>query len=157
MNRVHTPQTLPLVLMVAAAVWAVHATGQNSVTAPATNSGAYAVTFNVKAPTTVATGSTVTCKVRIAPKLSAMENLIGQATPVQSAQGVAILVGSSANCTVLLPFSFAAGDPRDGAALSYEIDAANGSSLEAVRTQNGIAVPYPQTGATSILRLDVTI
>ncbi len=157
MNRVRTPQTLPLMLIVAAAIWAVHATGQNSVTAPATNSGAYAITFNVKAPTTVATGSTITCRARIAPKLSAIENLIGQATPVESAQGVATLVGSSANCTVLLPFSFPAGDPRDGAALSYEIDAANGSSLEAVRTQNSIAVPYPQNGANASLRLDVTI
>lgn len=155
MNRVHTPQTLPLLLMVTAAVWAAHATEKISGAAPATTNGAYAVTFRVKAPTTVSSGSIVTCKARIAPRLSALDSLTGQTAPAQSAQGVATLVGASANCTVVLPFSFAGVDPRDKASLSYEIDAANGSGLEAVRKQDGIAVPYPQAGGIASVRLDV--
>ncbi len=155
MNRVHTSQTLPLILMVTAAVWAAHATEKNGGAAPAATNGAYAVTFSVKAPTTVASGSTVTCKARIAPRLSALNSLTGQAAPAQSAQGVATLVGTSANCTVVLPFSFAGVGPRDKANLSYEIDAASGSSLEAVRKQDGIVVSYPQAGGIASVRLDV--
>lgn len=155
MNRVHAPQTFRLILMVTAAAWAAHATEKIHGAVPAQGSGAYAVTFSVKAPTTVSSGSTVTCKARIAPKLSALDSLTGQAAPAQSAQGVATLVGTTANCTVVVPFSFAGSDPRDWASLSYEIDAANGSGLEAVRKQDGIAVPYPQAGGTASVRLEV--
>ena len=71
------------------------------------------------------------------------------------AQGVATLSGLSATCTVVVPFSFAYGDPRYGAALSYEVDAVNGPTLEAVRRQDGIAVPIPQAGGTANVHLDV--
>jgi len=142
-------------LMMSAAVWAAQAADQHSGAAPGTVSGAYAVTFNVKAPSTVPAGATVTCKARIAPKLSALENLAPGAVPVESAQSVATLVGSSANCTVVLPFSFAAVYRLDGADLSYEVDALSGSSLAAVRKQDGIPMPYPQAGATASVRMDV--
>lgn len=155
MNRAHAPQTLPLMLMMSAAVWAAHAGDHHSGTVPQTISGAYAVTFNVKAPSTVAAGAAVTCKARIAPRLSTLEKLGSQAVPVESAPGVARLVGSSANCTVIMPFSFAEVYGLDGADLSYEIDALSGTSLEAVRKQDGILLPYPQAGATASLRMDV--
>lgn len=155
MNRAHTPQTLPLMLMMSAAVWAAHAVDQHSGAAPQTIGGAYAVTFNVKAPSTVPAGATVTCKARIAPRFSGLGNLGSQAAQVESAQGVTTLVGPSANCTVVMPFSFAAVYRLEGADLSYEIDALSGSSLEAVRRQDGITVPYPQAGATANVSMDV--
>jgi len=155
MNRAHTPQTLPLLLMMSAAVWVAHAVDRPSEAAPQTISGAYAVTFNVKAPSTVRAGSTVTCKARISPRLSALESQYGQAARAGSPQGVATLVGSSAKCTVVMPFSFAGVYRLDGADLSYEIDAQNGPILEAVRKQDGVPVPYPQAGATASVHMDV--
>jgi hypothetical protein len=141
-------------LMMSAAVWAAHAVNPDSAVAAQTVSGAYAVTFSVKAPSTIQSGSSVTCKARIAPRLTGQGN--GPETvPAQTAQGVATLSGLAANCTVVVPFSFASGDPRGGAALSYEIDAVNGTTLEAVRKQEGIAVAYPQPGATANVHLDV--
>jgi hypothetical protein len=154
MNRAHSSPTLPLMLMMAVAVWAAHAANPDTPVAAQPISGAYAVTFSIKAPSTVQSGSTVTCKARITPKLAAQTNG-REATPAQTVQGVATLSGLAANCTVLVPFSFASGDPRTGAALSYEIDAVSGSTLEAVRRQDGIAVPLPQAGTTANLRLDV--
>ncbi len=157
MNRAHAPQTLPLMLMMSVAVWTAHAVDQHSVAVPQTISGAYAVTFNVKVPTTVAAGSTVTCRARITPRLSILEKLSSQAVLIESAPGVATLVGSSVNCAVVMPFSFAEVYRLDGAGLSYEIDARNGARLEAVRKQDGIPVSYPQDGATASLHMDVNI
>ena len=155
MNRAHTPQILPLLLTMSVAVWAAHAVDQHSGAAPQTISGAYAVTFNVKAPSTVRAGSTVTCKARVAPRLSALESLNSQAAPVESPQGVAKLVGTSANCTVVMPFSFAGVYRLDGVDLSYQIEALSGGGLEAVRRQDGVLVPYPQTGGTASVRTDI--
>jgi hypothetical protein len=152
MNRGNSSPTLPLMLMMSVAVWAAHAVDSPANTQTA--SGAYAVTFSVKAPSTVESGSTVTCKASIAARLAAQGN-DSEAAAAQTAQGVAKLSGLTANCLVLVPFSFANGDPRAGAALSYEIDAVNGSTLEAVRMQDGINVPYPQAGATANLHLNV--
>ena len=152
MNRGHSSPTVPLMLMMAAAVWAAHAANPDNAAAAQTVNGAYAVTFSVKAPSTLQSGSTVTCKARVEPKPGAPGS---RPDAAQMAQGVATLSGLSATCTVVVPFSFAYGDPRDGAALSYEVDAVNGPTLEAVRRQDGIAVPIPQAGGTANVHLDV--
>jgi len=154
MYRGHSSPTFPLMLMMSAAMWAAHAVNPDSPVAAQTLNGTYAVTFRVKAPSTLQSGSTVTCTARVEPRPGAQEN--GQKPyPAETAQGVAILSGLAANCTVVVPFSFAGGDPRGGAALSYEIDAVNGTTLEAVRRQEGIAVPLPQVGATANVDMDV--
>jgi hypothetical protein len=137
-------------LMMSAAVWAAHAVNPASASAAQSVSGAYAVTFSVKAPSTIQAGSTVTCKARIEPTGAAQAN-----DAAQMAQGVATLSGLAANCTVLVPVSLLSDDARTSAALSYEIDAMNGTTLEAVRRQDGIALAYPQSGTTTNVHLDV--
>jgi len=135
MYRGHSSPTFPLMLMMSAAMWAAHAVNPDSPVAAQTLNGTYAVTFRVKAPSTLQSGSTVTCTARVEPRPGAQEN--GQKPyPAETAQGVG-------------------GDPRGGAALSYEIDAVNGTTLEAVRRQEGIAVPLPQVGATANVDMDV--
>ena len=59
---------------VATAVWAAHAVNPASASAAQSVSGAYAVTFSVKAPSTIQAGSTVTCKARIEPAGAAQAN-----------------------------------------------------------------------------------
>ncbi len=154
MNRAHSPQTLPLMLMMSAAVWAAHAMDPHSGAASQT-AGAYAITFTVNAPSTVAAGATVVCKARIAPRLSALQSLNPAPAPVPSAQAVARLVGSSAACTVVVPFSFTPADNQTGAGLSYEIDALSGTELQAVRRQDDLPVAYPPSGGVASLHLDV--
>jgi hypothetical protein len=157
MKRARSFRILALILVVSAAVWGAHAADQRGGAAPATASGAYAVTFHVNAPSTVPDGATVACKARIAPHLSPFESLTQKAAPVESLPGLATVAGSSANCMVQMPFAFAVTNPRNGAALSYQIDAFTSAGPAFARAQQGIAVALPQAGATATLLLDVNL
>jgi hypothetical protein len=157
MNRIRCSRTLLLVLLVSVAVWAAAAADQHDGSAPATSGGAYAVTFHVNAPSTVPDGATVTCKAKIAPKLSAVEEFTGKAVAAESSPAFATVVGSSATCTVHLPLAFASARPGKDAVLSYEIDAYTSAGPAFVRTQQGITVAHPQTGAIAGLLLDVNL
>jgi len=157
MKRTRYSRILLIVLLVSVAVWAAAAADQHNGSAPVTAGGAYAVTFHVNAPSTVPDGATVACKARIAPKLSAIEKLTGKAVAAESSPAFATVVGSSANCTVYLPLASASTRPREDAVLSYEIDAYTSAGPAFVRTQQGIAVGRPQTGAIANLLLDVNL
>jgi hypothetical protein len=157
MNRAKSPQILLLMLLVFTAVWAAHAADARSGAATQTASGAYAVTFHVTVAPSVPDGSTIACKARITPRLPVLENPSFGAAPVESAQGIATVIGSSANCTVQLPFAFAVADTGDGAAFSYQIDVFTSTGPVFLRSQQDITVPYPQAGATANLLLDLSL
>jgi hypothetical protein len=159
MMRTRYSRILPLVLLVSAAVWAAAAADQRDGLAPLAAGGGYAVTFHVNAPSTVPDGATVTCKARIAPRLSAFERLTGKAVAAETLPGVATVAGSSANCTVQLPLAFALTHPSQDAVLSYEIDAYTSAGPAFVRTQQGIALTIadPRTGAIANLLLNVNL
>jgi hypothetical protein len=67
------------------------------------------------------------------------------------------VVGSSASCTVHLPLAFASSHHGKDAILSYEIDAYTSAGPAFVRTQQGIAIGRPRTGAIDSLLLDVNL
>ncbi|MGD0521595.1 MAG: hypothetical protein ABSA48_10105 [Terracidiphilus sp.] len=157
MNRLLLSRILLLMLLVSAAVFGAYAVYQNGGASPLAASGAYAVTFHVSTPTTVPDGATIACNARIAPNLSVFEHLTRQVAPAKSSTGFARVANSSANCTVATPFAFNVANSRAGAALSYEIDAYTSAGPLFVRTQKGIPVAYPQTGATANLPLDVNL
>lgn len=156
MNRLSSSRILLLVLLVSAAIFAANAADQNSGAAALAARGAYEVTFHVMTPTTVPDGATIACKARIAPKLSAFDHLTGRkAVPAESSTGYARVANSSANCTVATPFAFSVSNSHAGVAMSYEIDAYTSAGPVFARTQKGIPVAFPQTGATANLPLDV--
>ncbi len=157
MNFIQSPRLLPLVMLVSLAVLAVHATDQRSSAATITANGAYVVVFQVKTPSTVPDGATINCKAQITPRLSSLERLTSKAVPVESAPGVATVAGSSAICAVEMPFAFAQENLRNGADLGYEIDAFTSAGPAFVRTQQGIDIAYPGTGATGKIRLNVAL
>jgi hypothetical protein len=156
MNRVRSSQILPLALLVTAAVWAAQAADTHSEAAPATASGAYAVTFHINAPSTIPDGAVVACRARVAPRLPAIEKPDTEAIAAESMQGFAQVINSSAICTVQMPFTFAIRNDS-GAALSYEIDAYTAAGPAFVRTQQDIPVALPPSGATAGLVLDVSL
>jgi hypothetical protein len=65
------------------------------------------------------------------------------------------VANSSANCTVEIPLAFAVSNLQNGASLSYQIDAYTGSGPVFARTQEGIAVGYPQLAGGTELSVDV--
>jgi hypothetical protein len=161
MKRARIPQILLLALLASAAVWAAPAANQRAGAAPATVSGVYAVTFSIDPGSAIAAGGAILCKARITPNLPAFENMNRGVAPVESAPAV-VTVGGSAPvaspvlCSVEIPFAWPVSDRAGGVALSYEIDAVRGSGVAAVRTGQGIAVAYPETGGTASVRLNVT-
>jgi hypothetical protein len=156
MNRAQYSQFF-LMLLVSVGVWAAHGGDPRSGTAPVTVKGAYAVTFHVLAPSTVPDGATILCNAKVTPRLSVLDRLNPGPVPVQSAQGTARVIGSSANCTVQLPFAFSVSDPRKGAALSYRIDAFTSAGPAFLRTQQGIGIDVPKAGETAKVNLNVSL
>jgi hypothetical protein len=128
---------------------------------PTAESGVYSITFNLNIVSTLPANSTITCKAQIAPAGS-MESSFNQqaAVPVESASGVAAVTGATATCLVEIPFSWSVERARNGASLSYEIDAVNASGTlpAVVRTsiQQGVAEAYPSSGGTSSVSFNVT-
>lgn len=155
MNRFKLTKTLVLVVLAAAAAWAAQAADLSSKGAAAAARGAYAVTFHIKAPTTVPDGATVTCKARVTPNIPALQNVMGDPVAVESVAGTAKVANSSASCTVELPVSLAVSNLQNGALLSYEIDAYTGSAPVFARAQQGIILSSPRSGGVTALTLDV--
>jgi hypothetical protein len=159
MNQARSFRILLLVLGVSAAVWAAHATASRAngpAPAPTAN-GSYAVTFHVATPTTVPDGATIACQASVSPKLSVLDHLDPAPAPAESVKGIGKVIGSSANCTVQVPFAFKVSDPGVGAALSYRIEAFTPSGPAFLRTQQGIAVAYPKGGKTENIGLNINL
>ncbi len=157
MKRLRT-LILPLAVLLASGVgWAAPAADQLDNAGPAAVSGNYTVSFNVSLGSTVPAGATITCRAKVAPNGTFFGSLGRGAVPVGT--GVARVTGNTANCSVEIPFSWTVNDPRNGAALSYEIEAVNGSGPlpGAVRTltQQNIGVAYPPGGGAARLSFNV--
>lgn len=155
MKRARIPQILLPVLLASAAVWAAPAADQRNGAAPVTVSGVYLVTFNVQVGSAPAAGGTIFCRAKITPRLPGFDNRSQGMVPVESARGVVTYIGSSANCTVEIPFSWMVAGTQHGVAMSYEIDALNGPGVAAVRTRQGIGLAYPRMGQAANVRLNV--
>lgn len=137
---------LPALLMAPATFWAAHAVDKTRDVIAPVQTGSYAITFHVSAPSTVPDGATVVCKASFTPQAQS-----GSASAsVDSVPGYAQVSGSSANCSVHLPIGFVARDARIPAALSYEIDAFTAESQVFKRTQQNIAVAYPETASANL-------
>jgi hypothetical protein len=157
MKNSRSSKTLSVILLASVSLWIAVTISPRSEASAATNSAAYAFTFQVNTPTTVPDGATVTCKAKLAPRLSGIEQVVAAPVPIESIEGVARVSGSSATCSVRMPFAFAADETRNGAALSYEIDGSTASGPVFVRTQKNISIPLPQVGSTQNLLLNINL
>ncbi|MGO9338735.1 MAG: hypothetical protein ACLPY1_14640 [Terracidiphilus sp.] len=155
MNREQFSQGL-LMLLVSMGVWAAHGSDARNGATPV-NSGAYAVTFHVLAPSTVPDGASIACSAKVTPKLSFLDRFNPGPAPVESGKGITKVVNSAADCTVKLPFAFSVSDPPKGAALSYRIDAFTSAGPAFLRTQQGIDIHVPKAGETANLNLNVSL
>jgi hypothetical protein len=155
MKRTRMPHILLPVLLASAAVWAAPAADQRSGAAPVVVSGVYLVTFNVQVGSVPAAGGTIFCRAKIAPNLPGFDNRSQGLVPVESARGMVTFIGSSANCTVEIPFSWTVVDTETGVVMSYEIDALSGPGVAAVHTQQGVGLAYPRMGGAASVRLNV--
>ena len=157
MKQARFSRILLLTVLVSVTIWAAQAAASRSGAAAAETSGAYAVTFHIKAPSTVPDGATVTCKAEVSPRLSWLDHLSPAPAPVESVNGVGKVAGSSADCTVQMPNASAVNDRGHGAALSYRIDAFTANGPVFVRTQQEIGVAVPKPGTTANLRVNVNL
>ena len=161
MKRARMPQTLLLALLASAVVWAAPAANQRAGAAPAAATGVYAVTFNVIPGSAAAAGGVIACKAKIAPNLPAFRDMNRPVAPVESAPGVVAVAGparagSPVLCSVEIPFAWAVSDRSAGIWLSYEVDAVSGTGVtQAARSRQWIGIPYPVTGGTASVRLNV--
>ncbi len=159
MNRTRIALFL-MSVSVASIAWAGPPADPRGVASPVAVSGVYTVSFHVTLGTTVPTGSAVTCRARIAPNLQAFQNLNRGTVPVESATGAgkvagSSLAGSTANCSVEIPFAWTVSEAQNGVVLSYEVDAVGGAAPVAALTQPGVAVAYPPMGGAARLRFNV--
>jgi hypothetical protein len=154
MKTLRSSRILALLLLASAAIFGANAANQNSGATQPVAQGTYAVSFHVNTPTTVPDGATIACKASIVAAPTLFERLTGRQAPtVQSNTGIAQVANSSATCTVDAPVAFRA--DRRAAALSYQIKAYTTAGPVFARTQQNIAVAYPQPGVTAKLPLDV--
>jgi hypothetical protein len=161
MKRAQYSQVL-VILLASVGLWAALGADARSGETHAAATGAYAVTFHVLAPSTVPDGATILCSANVTPHLSILDRLSPdrlnpRAARADSAKGTARVVGSEADCTVQVPFSFSVSDPQKDAALSYRIDAFTSAGPAFLRTQQGIGVRVPQPGETANLHLNVSL
>jgi hypothetical protein len=160
MQRVRLSLLPWLALLVFPAVWAAppsagtFGVGVVRGAAPVAASAAYAVRFSLFLARTLPPGAAILCKARLTSKDHGLRSLSAQ--PVQSGQ--ATLVGSNANCSVHIPFTWAydPSNPASSAEILYEIDtvSAAGQPLLAPRVQSfQVSYPTPNTTATLDLQL----
>jgi hypothetical protein len=164
MKRARIPQTLLAALLASAAAGAAPIAETHGGAAPLAFNGLYLVTFTVNAGAALAPGSTILCKAKAAPSTGPLDEFQWKATPVAS--GIATVnrsratgaTGSWANCTVEVPFYWAASETQGGAVLSYEIDLVSGAgdSAEPLRRQEAVSLPYPAPGGSARLSFDVS-
>lgn len=164
MKRALIPQTLLAALLASAAAGAAPATETRGGAAPVAFSGVYSLTFAVNAGSTLSPGATILCKAKAVPNAGGLESFRFRSVPVVSSLATGAgsgAAGAWANCTVQIPFYWAANDAQGGAVLSYEIDLVNGigsgpgASAVPVRRQGEVGVAYPAPGGSASLRFNV--
>lgn len=154
MDRLHILSLLGLLLLTTPASAAPPADGRSSST-PAPVTGVYSITFRASQAAPVPAGVTLTCKARIVPSLPAGTSL--NALPAVAGEvGSPSGSGSTAACSLTIPFSWYAEPAQSSPALSYEVDAvsASGATVQVLRVE-GIAIPYPMQGTLAQLSFTV--
>jgi hypothetical protein len=159
MNRTRIALCLMMV-SVASLAWAGPVADPRGVSSAVAVSGVYTVLFEVNLGTAAPAGTVITCRAKIAPNLPVFDNMNRGTVPVESAVGVATvtsssLAGSTANCSVEIPFAWTVVDAQNGVGLSYEVELVSGGMPIAGRSQQGISAPYPPAGGAA--RLNVRI
>jgi hypothetical protein len=157
MARVHICRLLCIALL---ASTAADALGQPA--SSMTVSGVYALTFNLSILSTLPTGTTVTCRARIAPNPGELDlgNPRLVAVQVETAAGVAAVNGSTVTCATEIPFSWTVMSAQGGVVLSYEIDAVSSAGLAPLllrsSARQGIGAAFPPAGETTSLSFNIT-
>ena len=118
------------------------------------------LTLNLHLNNRLPDGSVVLCKARINPNgqgLKLLENL--PAEPAGAGTGRGTVIASSANCTVEIPFSWAASQPVGAVSLRYEVEALGAHSAAAAtgtsRTQGEIGTTVPGDGTRAHLNVSI--
>lgn len=159
MNRTRISLLL-LLVSVASIAWAGPPADPRGGPGPVTVNGAYTVTFHVNLGSPVPTGTAITCRAKIAPNLSGFANMNRGTAPVEAASVATVtgssLAGSTANCSVEIPFAWTVINAQDGVALSYEVGLVSGGMPLAARVQQGIGAAYPSPGGEARLSFTVT-
>src|SRR5208282_2759124 len=123
MIRTRFPRFLYVLLLVAllapAAAWSGPVTEHRG-GGPTAENGVYSLTFNLTIASTLPAGSTITCKAQIVPSQAVIGPIQQTPVPMEMAAGVATVTGSTATCTVEIPFSWTVNSARNGVSLSYE-------------------------------------
>jgi hypothetical protein len=127
-----------------------------------TMSGVYSLTFNLSLASKLPTGTTLTCRVQIAPNHGGLDLRSQQLAqiPVRTVAGPAGMPGSTTTCAAEIPVFWTLLNARDGAVLIYEIDAVNnsGSVPMLVRSsgQQNVGVAFPASGGRASLSFNLT-
>jgi hypothetical protein len=127
-----------------------------------TVSGVYSLSFNVSLASRLPAGTTITCRVRIAPNQGGFNpgNQQLAPIPVRTVAGPGEMTGSTATCAAEIPFSWTVLSVRDGAVLSYEVDAvSNSGSIPLVIRSSGqqnLGVAFPASGGSARLSFNLT-
>lgn len=158
MARIRVPLLLCLALLISASA---QAAGVPELRGPFTVSGAYSLTFSLSLASRLPTGTTITCRARIAPNQGRLEFGNQQVAPIpaQMVMVPAQVTGSTATCAQEIPFSWTVLNAQGGAVLSYEIDAISnsGSIPLLVRTsgQQNVGVAFPASGGRATLSFNL--
>jgi len=125
-------------------------------TVPPVFSAVYSLQFRVRLAHPVAGGSVLLCKARLEPELGPNKGLNQRMVPVLSVPVHEVVVGSSANCAVQVPFFLTSGGGSDQ--LTYEVELIQGSSaVPATRVRRTFSVPRPAGGAVAALNFDLDL
>ncbi len=154
MDRQRIRSFLGLLLLTVPALAALPADGRSS-SSPAPVAAVYSITFRGTQAAPVPAGVTLTCKARIVPSLplgAGINALPAAAGEVGRPSGS----GSTAACSLEIPFSWYAEPAQSSPTLSYEVDAvsASGATVQVLRGE-GIVIPYSEQG--TLAHVSVTI
>ncbi len=158
MARIRIPLLLCFALLFAAFA---QAAGVPELRGPFAVSGVYSLTFNLSLASRLPTGTTITCRARIAPNQGGLGLGNQQLAPIpaRTVTGLAQVTGSTATCAQEIPFSWTVLSAQGGAVLSYEIDAVSnsGSIPLLVRTsgQQNVGVAFPSSGGRASLSFNL--
>jgi hypothetical protein len=100
--------------------------------------GTYSVTYDIDLVSTLPAGTTIVCKTQIAPVLQGAEGQSGMVVPVESAASVATISGSTATCSVEIPFAWTLSASQANVVLNYEIQAVNATGTLPLVVRNSV-------------------
>ena len=150
-------RTLMLLALLQMAVAACSAAPADEGTRPTAGKALYAVTFNVQLGSPVPAGEAVICKARVTPGEGDLASQDRWASATGTVTAFAAIAGNTANCSLVIPFSWSEIDPRRGAALRYEIEVVRGVGPVRVQTRAypEMDVALPPADGTASVRLNV--